>query len=174
MKRKKTTKTFTQEIKRRLTGEVIFEAELDIEHQHESYSVKLGLAVKAAVGQGADLRSANLQGADLEGANLRGANLWGANLQGADLEGEKIFVTPVQLYGFRYNVFISGTQMKVGCELHDIKDWKKFKKSRIDLMAGGAWGWWKEHKPLIMPIAEHHMREHLKAKAKYEEEIAND
>ena len=64
--------------------------------------VKLGLAVKVAVGQkaylaradlagaylaGANLAGANLAGADLAGANLAGANLAGANLAGAYLAG---------------------------------------------------------------------------------------
>ena len=59
--------------------------------------VKLGLAVKVAVGQkavlsgadlsGAVLRGAVLSGADLSGAVLRGAVLRGAVLSGADLRG---------------------------------------------------------------------------------------
>ena len=54
--------------------------------------VKLGLAVKWARENGADLRGADLRGAYLRGADLRGADLRGAylgdaNLGGADLRG---------------------------------------------------------------------------------------
>ena len=47
--------------------------------------VKLGLAVKVAVGQKADLRGADLRNAVLSGAVLRGADLSGAVLSGAVL-----------------------------------------------------------------------------------------
>jgi hypothetical protein len=50
-------------------------------------SIKLGLAVRAALKSGADLRGADLRGADLRGADLRGANLRSANLGGANLGG---------------------------------------------------------------------------------------
>ena len=49
--------------------------------------VKLGLAVKVAVGQKAYLARADLAGAYLAGANLAGAYLAGADLARADLAG---------------------------------------------------------------------------------------
>jgi len=59
-------------------------------------SVKLGLAVKMAIKEKAnlsraDLSGANLSGADLSGANLSKANLSGANLSGADLNGANLY-----------------------------------------------------------------------------------
>lgn len=53
-------------------------------------SVKLGLAVKAALVSGANLRGVNLRGVNLSGANLYGANLYGADLRGADLYGANL------------------------------------------------------------------------------------
>jgi len=79
------------EIKKRLTGEVIFSASIDCE-PGALPSVKLGLAVRLAIKSranlgGADLSRANLNGADLGGADLRGADLGGANLSSANLRG---------------------------------------------------------------------------------------
>ena len=69
-------------IEHRVTGEILFEAELD----------SLKLTVEAAVKKkaclrGADLRGACLSGADLEGSDLRGAYLSGSDLEGSDLRG---------------------------------------------------------------------------------------
>ena len=49
--------------------------------------VRLGMAVRVAVGQKANLRDADLRGADLCYANLRDAVLRGADLRGAVLRG---------------------------------------------------------------------------------------
>ncbi len=70
----------------RWSCEVQFSAEIDCPADALP-SVKLGLAVKWAVKNGADLCGANLYGADLCGANLRSANLYGADLCGANLRG---------------------------------------------------------------------------------------
>jgi len=153
----------------------------------ECGSLKACLA--AAAGSGVDLRGANLYRADLRGANLRGANLrranlyradlrganlWGADLRGADLRGarlwgadlwdQKLTIPPVQLLGYKYSVLIAGAKMKIGCEMHAIPEWKKFSRKRIIEMDGdGAYQWWKEYKPLIIPIAEHHKALHKQA-----------
>ena len=78
--------TITRTILNRFTGAVQFTAELSCPVD-ELLSVKLGMAVKLALKEGADLRGADLRSADLRGANLRGANLRGADLRGADLDG---------------------------------------------------------------------------------------
>ena len=92
------------EVKNRFSGSVQFTAEIDCD-VGARHSVKLGLAVRWAVSNGANLgganlgaaylrgaylRGANLRGADLGGANLGGANLRGANLRGADLGGANL------------------------------------------------------------------------------------
>lgn len=76
---------FWVEIKNRWTGSVISTAEITC-CEDASYGVKLGLAVKESILNGADLTEANLRGADLTGANLAEANLAGANLGGANLK----------------------------------------------------------------------------------------
>ena len=74
------------EIKSRFTGCLKFIAEIECDKKEEP-SVKLGLAVKWAIEN-----FANLLGADLRNANLRGADLRGADLSGADLSGADLLV----------------------------------------------------------------------------------
>jgi hypothetical protein len=73
-------------VKSRFTDDVQFTADIECD-ENESYSVKLGLAVRWVFKTGANLRGANLGGAYLAGADLEGANLEGAYLAGADLGG---------------------------------------------------------------------------------------
>jgi uncharacterized protein YjbI with pentapeptide repeats len=75
-----------QKLLHHLTGRVLFAAEIEADTD-TSGDVRLGLAVKAALEAGADLRGADLGGADLGGADLGGADLGGADLGGADLRG---------------------------------------------------------------------------------------
>ena len=72
------------DIHNRFTGAVQFTAEIECE-ETALRSVKIGLAVRWAIKNEADLREANLYGANLREANLRGADLYGANLYWADL-----------------------------------------------------------------------------------------
>ena len=65
------------EIKHWITGAVLFAHSADVNG--------IGIALRAAIESGADLRDADLRGANLYDANLRCANLRGANLYDADL-----------------------------------------------------------------------------------------
>ena len=69
------------EIKNRFTKNTQFTAEID-RGEDATISRKIGLAVKCAV-----KNSANLSGADISGANLTGADLTDAYLTGANLSG---------------------------------------------------------------------------------------
>jgi len=75
-----------QDILNRFSGEVIFTAEIECAAD-ELPSIKLGIAVRAAVKARANLADANLAGANLADANLAGANLADAYLAGANLAG---------------------------------------------------------------------------------------
>jgi hypothetical protein len=68
-------------------GEIKVEIECD---PTSLQPVKLGLAVKAAFGNGASLDGARLDGASLDGASLVGASLDGARLVGASLDGASL------------------------------------------------------------------------------------
>ena len=97
----------------RFTGAVQFTAEIECA-EDESFSIKLGLAVKWAIKARANLAGANLAGAylaeaclaraylaeaNLAGAYLAGANLAGANLAGANLAGAKGLKNPPISFG---------------------------------------------------------------------------
>jgi len=73
----------------RWTGKVQFTAEIECD-EHDISRFKVGLAVRWALKNGANLRDANLIGADLRDANLIGADLRGADLSGADLIGANL------------------------------------------------------------------------------------
>ena len=85
--------TIKQEIRNRWTNAVQFTADITCAPD-ATIGVRIGLAVKWARQndanlRGADLRDANLRGADLSSANLRGANLRYADLSDADLRSVK-------------------------------------------------------------------------------------
>ena len=72
------------EVKNRWTGKVQFVADIECD-DNATLSVKIGLSVKWAVSNRANMRET-----DLSGANLRGANLYGANLSEADMSGANL------------------------------------------------------------------------------------
>ena len=73
------------DILNKFTGKVIFTADIDECAEDELPSIQLGLAVKCAVENHANLSYANLSSADLSSADLRSANLNHADLYSADL-----------------------------------------------------------------------------------------
>ena len=76
--------TETINIKNRWNGEVIFSTAISVTPDMTP-AIKLGMAVKIALHECANLADANLVGANLADANLARANLARANLVGADL-----------------------------------------------------------------------------------------
>jgi uncharacterized protein YjbI with pentapeptide repeats len=139
------------EIKSRFTGKVLFA------HEAEENIIKITL--KAALSAGANLRDADLYGADLCGANLRGANLCGANLYGADLYGDKLTKTPLFLYNLDWDVTITTTFLRIGCQVHLISDWASFDDDRISEMSSSALTFWRKYKSSIMALCEAHKAE---------------
>ena len=113
------------DILNRFSGKVQFTAEIDCEEAADR-SIKIGLAVKWAVKNSANLGGANLRGADLYGADLYGANLGGANLRGADLYGANLGganLRGADLYGAK-NVDVAIARTRILPE-GDIIGWKK-------------------------------------------------
>jgi hypothetical protein len=72
---------------------VQFTAEIECAEDASKY-LKIGLAVKWAIKNDANLRYADLSGANLSGANLSGADLSGADLRYADLSGANLSGAP--------------------------------------------------------------------------------
>jgi len=156
-----------------LLGKLLFEHECESLRECVVQAVAKKKDLTGAYLTGAYLTGADLRGAYLTGAYLRGADLTGADLTGAYLRGEKIYLPPITVSGLPFwDVMIFGTHIKIGCETHSIADWEKFKTSRISLMDSNAANWWKIHKALIIPMAEHHQKLHLAAKKKAEKDEA--
>ena len=80
--------TIKQEIRNRWTNAVQFTADITCAPD-ATIGVRIGLAVKWARQNGANLRDAKLSGADLRDADLSGANLRGADLRDANLRSFK-------------------------------------------------------------------------------------
>ena len=127
-----------------ILGSVLFE------YESENNSVKE--TVEKAVKNGASLNGAILNRAILDGASLNGASL-----DGAILNGEILKKVPLQILGLRYFVFITQEQIKIGCELHKVKEWKKFDNETI-LRMDGKEGlmWWKANKKFIFECHKKH------------------
>jgi hypothetical protein len=81
--------TETINIKNRWNGEVIFSTAISVT-PGMTPAIKLGMAVKIALHECANLADANLADANLVGANLARANLAGANLPDANLAGANL------------------------------------------------------------------------------------
>jgi uncharacterized protein YjbI with pentapeptide repeats len=77
------------DILNRFSGAVQFTAEIDCA-ENAPTGIKIGLAVKWAIKNDANLADANLAGAYLADANLAGAYLAGANLADATLAGANL------------------------------------------------------------------------------------
>ena len=81
------------EVRNRLTGEVLFTAEIDATADmltNLRYADLSGANLRYANLRGASLSGASLSGANLHYADLRGASLSGASLSGADLSGANL------------------------------------------------------------------------------------
>jgi hypothetical protein len=95
----------------------------------------------------------------LRGANLRGANLCGANLCGADLYGAKLTKTPLFILNLTWDVTITTTFLRIGCQVHLISDWKNFDDEKITEMSSLALKFWKKHKTAIIALCDAHCEE---------------
>ncbi len=148
------------DVKNRWTGAVQFIAEIDC-NEDERRSIKLGLSVKWAIDNGADLYGANLYGASLDRANLDGASLYRASLDRASLDGASLdgasglndFVKCIQIE--TYSICYTATEMQIGCERHGISEWRTFDDRRILEMDGkSALKFWRKYKDWIFNTIE--------------------
>ena len=154
------------EIKNKINGKIIlcgeYESVADCINKNSSADLSyadLSYAdLSSADLSSADLSSADLRSADLSSADLRYADLSSADLRSADLFGEKIVKIPLMIYGLKYDIFITEKHIKIGCEVHEAKEWKKFDDKRILQMEGrAALNWWKENKKFIMCCHKKHI-----------------
>ena len=137
----------------RWTGAVQFTAQIDCAPD-ATVSMKLGLAVVWGAKNKINMAGANVAGAYMEGANMEGANVAGANVagcKGADMDSGR---APIQLYGLRWPVTITDSQMRIGCQLHAFSAWRDFSPAQIRLMDSNATAFWKAHKATLFALIE--------------------
>jgi len=117
------------------SGVLLFTPEIDTTDDTEK-SVKLGMSVKWAL----------KNGANLTGANLDGANLYGAN-------GVNDFIKCIQIK--TYPITYTDEVMQIGCERHKITEWRDFDSRRIAEMDGKtALDFWAKYKDWIFQTIE--------------------
>ena len=121
----------------RFTGGVSFVAKIECEDSAPS-GIKIGMAVKWAI-----INKANLSGADLRAANLRGADLRGADLIGAGLS---VLMTDI------WTCYIQPDHIRIGCQYHAVADWMSFSDDEINDMDARALAWWAKWKDAIMAV----------------------
>ena len=141
----------------RFTGGVSFVAKIECEDSAPS-GIKIGMAVKWAIINkanlsGADLRGANLIGADLSGADLSGADLSGADLSGANLSGAYLSCAGLSvLMTDIWTCYIQPDHIRIGCQYHAVADWMSFSDDKINAMNSRALAWWAKWKDAIMAV----------------------
>ena len=116
----------------RFTGGVSFVAKIECEDSAPS-GIKIGMAVKWAI-----INKANLSGADLRGANLSGAYLSCAGLS--------VLMTDI------WTCYIQPDHIRIGCQYHAVADWMSFSDDKINAMNSRALAWWAKWKDAIMAV----------------------
>ena len=111
----------------RFTGGVSFVAKIECEDSAPS-GIKIGMAVKWAI-----INKANLSGADLRGANLIGAGL-------------SVLMTDI------WTCYIQPDHIRIGCQYHAVADWMSFSDDKINAMNSRALAWWAKWKDAIMAV----------------------
>jgi len=120
---------------KQINGAVLYRAE-------EAKTIKQ--AVMAAIVDGRTLRYADLQGTDLQGTDLQGAK-----------DGKySIELIPLQVDGLRWHVMILDDAMRIGCEIHLLKDWDGFDDDRIEQMDTNALEFWQVWKEPLFAMAK--------------------
>jgi hypothetical protein len=109
----------------------------------------------------ADLSGANLSGANLSGADLRGADLSNADLSNADLSGEKIAIAPISILNLTWDILISESYLKIGCQRHTHYEWKAFTDDEIAEMESRASSFWTSNKIWLLSACKYHRKESL-------------
>ena len=137
-----------------IAGEIIFDGD-----EMSGASLRLanlrGADLRWANLRGADLRWADLSGANLSGADLSGAYLSGANLTGAYLRDTNTILIVESDATSNYDIFMTPTHVKIGCQWHTINDWDDFDDKTILKMDGKkAKKFWDLWKPILMQMAK--------------------
>ena len=151
----------------RFNGSIIFKFECNtikecVEEAIKNRANLSGADLSRADLSRADLSEANLSGADLSRADLsradlNRANLRGANLSGASFLGEELTKNPLYINaGLNWQIWISDTKIKIGCQTHTTIAWSNFTDEQISKMDNNALDFWKKWKEPILLLAKTH------------------
>jgi uncharacterized protein YjbI with pentapeptide repeats len=102
----------------------------------------------------ADLRVADLSHADLRFADMRFADLRGADLGYADLRSAVLPKTDAILASPFGWCHVQRDYIRIGCQYRKTSSWRRLSDKLIDKMDDGALIWWKQHKGVVMAMAE--------------------
>jgi len=80
-----------------------------------------------------------------------------ANLRGANLYGKLLTKAPLQIVGLPYDVLITEDHIKVGCQMHIVKEWKKLTPKSVKNMADNATLFAKKYKKIILALHKEHV-----------------
>ena len=137
------------DILNKFTDKVIFTCDIEC-GEDELPSIQLGLAVKCAVENHADLSYADLRYADLRSADLRSSDLHSADLRYADLHSADLrYADLVVILLPIWTVYVQCEYTRIGCKYFKNSEWLSFTDEEIAGMDTGALEWWNKYKPII-------------------------
>ena len=110
---------------------------------------------------GAKLYRADLSSANLSRADLSGAYLSRANLSGANLSGETLAITPISISGLTWDILITESYLRVGCQRHLHLIWKGFTDEQIATMDCNAFDFWAMNKSWLLAACKTHRGQSL-------------
>ena len=108
-----------------------------------------------------DLSYSDLSYSDLSGSNLRYSDLRYSNLRGSNLSGEILAIQPIFISGIDWDICITESYLKIGCERHTHDEWKEFNDEAISEMHGKALEFWKANKSWILSACKAHRKQSL-------------
>ena len=98
-----------------------------------------------------------IRGGEIWGGEIRGGVIWCGEIRGGEIWGGVIWggvirVSPIFISGLRWEITITASYLRIGCQQHEHDSWSKFERTDIMPMANEAWDWWKLHKDMLMAL----------------------
>lgn len=111
---------------------------------------------------------ASLDYADLSNADLSGITIEGYSFDNSSFDGELIFIVPLSIFGLTWSVFVTPTNLKIGCKKYLHEEWFSFDEDKISQMEPRALSFWTAHKTWLLAACAAHRAESEAAKLKAE------
>ena len=122
---------------------------LDLSNACLSNADLLSASLNSAKLNSVSLSYTNLRFSDLRFADLRGADLSFADLRSAVLpKTDAILASP---WGWCH---VQREYIRIGCQYRKTSSWRLLSNRSIDKMDYGTLIWWKQHKGVVMAMAE--------------------